>query len=253
MARRGDAFTPEEKRATLHITRRGPSATRHSRLAPRPCSPPRWGRSTCLRLPRGGGFLDHHDVHRASDGLHLAAFAAGWIAVVSDLAGARRLPGPTATRRAHSRQRDLPPRSGHAARDRTLGDDPHRHRRCPRGQTGPTAAARARPAPALGTSAATPLAITRTRRSRYSRRARTEPPFTATADPIHTPFTAAVEAWDKQRKAVRRERNDSHPSASPPRLPDLDVLHASRRRSFPRVARRRAASGDELRRRNGRR
>ena len=55
--------------------------------------------------------------------------------------------------------------------------------------------------------------------------------FTLTADQVHAPFTSTGEALAyPQRKAVRLERDHSHPSAPPPCVPSVHVLHAPRQR-----------------------
>ncbi len=95
MALRGDAFTPEEKRRNFAYYEA--LTVRDSSLAA--------GTEAVLAAEVGdvqlaydylaeAALLDHHDVHRnTSDGLHLAALAGGWIAVISGLAGARQRNG----------------------------------------------------------------------------------------------------------------------------------------------------------------
>lgn len=95
MALRGDAFTPEEKRRNFAYYEA--LTVRDSSLAA--------GTEAVLAAEVGdvqlaydylaeAALLDHHDVHRnTSDGLHLAALAGGWIAVISGLAGARQCNG----------------------------------------------------------------------------------------------------------------------------------------------------------------
>ncbi|MHB1243726.1 MAG: glycoside hydrolase family 65 protein, partial [Gaiellaceae bacterium] len=95
MALRGDSFTTEEKRRNFAYYEA--LTVRDSSLAA--------GTQAVLAAEVGdvqlaydylaeAALLDHHDIHRnTSDGLHLAALAGGWIAVISGLAGARQHDG----------------------------------------------------------------------------------------------------------------------------------------------------------------
>ena len=95
MALRGDAFTAEEKRRNFaHYEL---LTVRDSSLAA--------GTQAVIAAEIGdvqlaydylaeAALLDHHDLeHNTSDGLHLAALAGGWMAVIAGLAGARELDG----------------------------------------------------------------------------------------------------------------------------------------------------------------
>ena len=95
MALRGDAFTAEEKRR--NFAHYEALTVRDSSLAA--------GTQAVLAAEVGdvqlaydylaeAALLDHHDIHEnTADGLHLAALAGGWIAVIAGLAGAREYGG----------------------------------------------------------------------------------------------------------------------------------------------------------------
>lgn len=95
MALRGDAFTAEERRRNFAYYEA--LTVRDSSLAA--------GTQAVLAAEVGdvqlaydylaeAALLDHHDLeHNTSDGLHLAALAGGWMAVIAGLAGAREHDG----------------------------------------------------------------------------------------------------------------------------------------------------------------
>ena len=95
MALHGEAFSAEEKRRNFAYYEA--QTVRDSSLAA--------GTQAVLAAEVGdvqlaydylaeAALLDHQDMHRnTSDGLHLAALASGWIAVISGLAGARHYDG----------------------------------------------------------------------------------------------------------------------------------------------------------------